>query len=80
MWILVLKGLSASAGKNNLFLCLCFILPVDHGLDFESLVSLVLGPTETCESLLHFNMYALLKEHCRNDILETHTQTPKKKN
>ena len=51
-------GLSASAGKNNLFLCLCFILPVDHGLNFESLVSLVLGPTETCESLLHFNMYA----------------------
>ena len=58
MWILGLKGLSASAGKNNLFLCFCFILPVDHGLNFESLVSLVLRPTETCESLLHFNMYA----------------------
>ena len=56
MLILGLKGLSASAGKNNLFLCLCFILPVDYGLDFESLVSLVLGSTETCESLLHFNM------------------------
>ena len=29
---------------------------------------------------LIFNMYAWLKEHCRNDILETHTHTPKEKN
>ena len=57
MWILGLKGLSASTGKSNWFLCLCFVLPVDHRLDLESLVPLVLRPTETCESLLHFNMY-----------------------
>ena len=57
MWILGLKGLSASTGKNNLFLSLCFVLPVDHRFHLESLVRLVLRPTETCESLLHFNMY-----------------------
>ena len=67
-------------GKNNLFLCLCFVLPVDRRLDLESVVPLVLRPTDTCESLLHFNMCASLKEHCCNDILETHTRTHKKIN
>ena len=47
--------------KNDLCLCLCFVLPVDHRLNLESLVSLVLRPAETCESLLHFNIILLIK-------------------
>ena len=47
-------------GKNNLFLCLCSVLPVDHRLDLESLVPLVLRPTETCESLTVIIIITLL--------------------